>query len=59
VQGNCDDGLACVYPTAPNCGVAYCCKVDSNGNIADDDPHCHADPTLAPGCLLDLGGAPE
>ncbi len=24
-QGNCGAGLTCVYPTAPNCGVAYCC----------------------------------
>ena len=28
MQGDCDDGYACVYPTAPNCGVAYCCTVD-------------------------------
>ncbi len=53
-QGNCEDGLACVYPTASNCGVAYCCKVDSSGNVIDRNPSCQPDPALAPGCGLDL-----
>jgi hypothetical protein len=54
-QGDCADGLACVYPTAPNCGVAYCCKLDSQGNVADDNPNCQFDPTLVDVCMLDLG----
>ncbi len=58
IQGNCADGLACVYPTAPNCGVAYCCKVDANGNIIDSDPNCQRDPSLTSVCMLDLSVAP-
>ncbi len=54
VQGNCVSGLACVYPTAPSCGVAYCCAVDANGNITDTNPNCQPDPTLAPVCGLDM-----
>jgi hypothetical protein len=54
VQGDCADGLACVYPTAANCGVAYCCMIDPNGNITDKRPSCQPDPSLAAGCMLDL-----
>jgi hypothetical protein len=57
-QGNCSSGLACVYPTAPNCGVAYCCTVDSNGNITDKNPNCQPDPSLDSVCMIDLGGTP-
>jgi hypothetical protein len=57
-QGNCASGLSCVYPSAPNCGVAYCCKVDSMGRITDSNPNCQPDPTLAPVCMLDLGVTP-
>jgi hypothetical protein len=28
VTSDCDPGLACVYPTAPMCGVSFCCTVD-------------------------------
>jgi hypothetical protein len=57
-QGNCAIGFSCVYPTAPNCGVAFCCAVDAKGNIIDTNPNCRPDPTLAPVCGLDLGVAP-
>src|SRR5262249_3821178 len=46
IQGDCDDGLACVYPTAPSCGVAYCCKLDSKGNVTDKHANCQPDPSL-------------
>ena len=59
MQGNCKDGLACVYPTAPNCGVAYCCKIDSSGNIADTNPMCQPDPSLDSVCMLDLSFVPD
>jgi hypothetical protein len=55
---DCNAGLSCVYPTAPNCGVSYCCTVDSNGNITDRDPNCQPDPSLASVCMLDLGVTP-
>jgi hypothetical protein len=55
IQGDCANGLACVYPTAPNCGVAYCCKLDAQGNVADDNPNCQFDSTLVDVCMLDLG----
>lgn len=58
VQGDCADGLACVYPTAPACGVAYCCKVDANGNVVDTNPNCQPDPSLDSVCMLDLSVAP-
>ncbi len=54
---DCDPGLSCVYPTAPNCGVAYCCAVDGKGNITDKDPSCQPDPAAAAACMLDLGVA--
>jgi hypothetical protein len=58
-QGNCVSGFACVYPTAPACGVAYCCVVDANGNITDSDPNCQPDPSLDSVCMLDdLSGSP-
>ena len=53
-SGNCVTGFQCVYPTAPSCGVAYCCTVDSQGNITDDSPNCQPDPTLASVCMLDM-----
>ena len=56
--GNCGSGLSCVYPTAPNCGVAYCCAVDSNSNITDKNANCQPDPTLAMQCGLDLSTEP-
>ena len=52
---DCDTGLTCVYPTAPSCGVAYCCAVDANGNVTDKDLHCQPDPSAAAVCMLDLG----
>jgi hypothetical protein len=55
-SNQCNSGYSCVYPTAPNCGVAYCCKVDDSGNVTDDNPNCQPDPTLGPVCGLDLGG---
>jgi hypothetical protein len=54
---DCDTGLTCVYPTAPNCGVAYCCVVDANGNISDTNPNCQPDPSLDSVCMLDLGSS--
>lgn len=57
-SGNCVSGLTCVFPTAPNCGVSYCCATDSNGNITDTHPNCQPDPTLAPACMLDLSVVP-
>jgi hypothetical protein len=56
-QGNCPTGLSCIYPTAFNCGVAYCCMVDAQGNISDSDPHCQPDPTIIGQCGLDLSVA--
>ena len=55
---DCNSGLSCVYPTAPNCGVSYCCAVDANGNITDDNPSCQPDPSLASACMLDLSMSP-
>jgi hypothetical protein len=55
VQGDCDNGLACVYPTAPSCGVAFCCAVDAKGNIVDKHTHCRPVPSLIATCMLDLG----
>ena len=55
---DCDPGLTCVYPTAPSCGVSYCCALDANGNITDTNPSCQPNPSLASVCLLDLGVAP-
>jgi hypothetical protein len=52
--GDCGGGLACVYPTAPNCGVAYCCTVDSKGNITDTHANCQPEPSLDSVCMLDL-----
>jgi hypothetical protein len=59
IQGDCDTGLACLYPTAPNCGVAYCCKVDANGTVVDKSPNCQFDPSLVGVCMLDLASAPS
>jgi hypothetical protein len=56
--GDCAAGLSCVYPTAPNCGVAYCCTVDSTGNITDPRATCQPDPTLDSVCMLDLSSTP-
>ncbi len=53
-ESECSDGLTCVYPTAPMCGVAYCCAMDTDGNVVDPHPSCRADPSLA--CAPD-GGA--
>jgi hypothetical protein len=39
----CDNAptVQCVQPPAPACnGEAYCCTVDSNGNITSSDPNC-------------------
>jgi hypothetical protein len=52
--GDCGESLSCIYPTAPTCGVAYCCKVDSNGNVIDSNPNCQPDPSLASVCMVDL-----
>jgi hypothetical protein len=57
IQGNCDTGFACVYPTAPNCGVAYCCKVNAVGKIVDPSPTCRPDPSLIPICNIDMGSS--
>jgi hypothetical protein len=54
-SGNCASGLTCIYPTASNCGVAYCCTVDSKGNITDKNPNCQPDPTLQSVCMIDSG----
>jgi hypothetical protein len=54
IQGNCGTGYACIYPTASNCGVAYCCKVDANGNNIDPSPICRPDPTLLSVCPIDM-----
>jgi len=43
----CGSGLTCIYPTAPMCGVAYCCAVNSDGVVTDKDPNCQPDPTLS------------
>ena len=51
---DCDDGLSCVYPTGAQCGVSYCCAVDSKGKVVDDDPNCRPDPVSAMECGLDL-----
>jgi hypothetical protein len=55
---DCDDGLSCVYPTGPMCGVSYCCAVDANGNIVDRDPNCQPDSISAEQCGLDLSTTP-
>ncbi len=58
--GNCGSGRSCVYPTAPNCGVAYCCTTDVDGLVIDKSPSCQPDPALASVCMLDLGtGIPD
>lgn len=54
VQGDCASGLACVYPTAPSCGVAYCCTTDAKGTITDNHPNCRPDPGAAAQCMVDL-----
>lgn len=51
-QGNCRSGLACVYPTAPSCGVSYCCETDAEGRITDTHPNCQPDRTAAEQCML-------
>jgi hypothetical protein len=51
---DCADGLSCVYPTGPMCGVSYCCAIDEHGNIVDRDPNCQPDPASAMECGLDL-----
>jgi hypothetical protein len=56
VQGDCASGLACVYPTAPNCGVAYCCMTDAQGKITDQHPSCQPDKTAAEQCMLPTPG---
>jgi hypothetical protein len=56
--GDCGGGLECVYPTAPNCGVAYCCAVDATGRITDPNPRCQRDTSLADVCMIDLSSAP-
>src|SRR5262249_21903358 len=48
---DCVDGLICVYPTGPSCGVSYCCQVDSNGNIVDPLPNCQPDPDAIAACI--------
>jgi len=57
-SNQCNSGYSCVYPTAPNCGVAYCCKVDDSGNIIDKNANCQFDPSLVDVCMLDLALAP-
>jgi hypothetical protein len=52
---DCDPGLSCVFPTGPNCGVSYCCQVDSQGRIVDSIPTCQPDPESAAACGIDLG----
>ncbi len=54
---DCNSGFTCVYPTAPNCGVSYCCAVDDNGNVIDTSPSCQPDPTSAAQCGVDLGSS--
>ena len=56
-QGDCESGYACVYPTAPSCGTAYCCKVDGDGRVIDGAPTCQPDPTLRSACMPDLAPA--
>ncbi len=61
---DCDPGFACVFPLTPSCnpsepgsnccGVSFCCKVDSNGNITDTNPSCQPDPASAMVCGIDL-----
>jgi hypothetical protein len=55
---DCDDGLSCVYPTGPMCGVSYCCAVDGHGNVVDEHPNCQPDPDSAAQCEIDLSVAP-
>ncbi len=58
-SSDCNNGYTCLYPTAPACGVAYCCKVDSTGKNIDPNPHCQPDPSLDSVCgLMDLSVAP-
>jgi len=56
---DCDPGLSCVYPTGANCGVSYCCAVDTNGAIVDPHPNCQPDPDPAvwAACGLDFSAA--
>jgi hypothetical protein len=56
IQGNCEDGLACIYPTAPNCGVAYCCRLTPGGKDVDPNPSCRPDPSLFSVCGIDMDG---
>ncbi len=51
-DNDCHVGYTCLYPTAPVCGVAYCCAVGPDGHISDPDPNCQPDPTLS--CAPDL-----
>jgi hypothetical protein len=46
-DSECPSGLTCIYPTAPMCGVAYCCAVGSSGNVTDAHANCQPDPTLS------------
>jgi hypothetical protein len=50
-----DRHLACVLPTGPNCGVAFCCAVDATGKIVDENSNCKPDPASAASCGIDLG----
>jgi hypothetical protein len=47
-----------VYPTAPNCGVSYCCALDNDGDVIDKHPNCRPDPVAQAACMIDLG-APD
>jgi hypothetical protein len=68
IQGNCESGLACIYPTTPGCnpsqpgsnccGVAYCCKLDPL-YVVSTDPNCQPDPNAIAACMLDLSPAPD
>jgi hypothetical protein len=61
---DCDPGFACVFPATPTCnpsppstsccGVSFCCKVDTNGNITDPSPSCQPDPASEQACGFDL-----
>ena len=56
---DCDNGLSCVYPTGANCGVAYCCAVDAQGDVIDKHPNCRPDPAAAAVCGFDLAVASD
>jgi hypothetical protein len=58
-SNQCHGGYSCLYPTAPSCGVAYCCKVDDSGNNIDANANCQPDPSLASVCGLDLSQAAD